>query len=269
MLRWLQNNTQLVVVFFFLTAGFFNWLVRTLAKQAMEKKARDARQQAEIEALRTGRPASNQGEMTPELSAARRLEELAERRRQQLEDLRRRAAAKMATGGMASQSAPGAVRTPRPPAARPAAPERFRAAQAPRPAPAAQRAAPINPQEATSRAAARLASDVEARRVQDAVSRRDEERRHLAAEQRVAGAAHKEAQQRASRAAAADRLEADEEERRQSYDHEPMAATSGSVRLSGVSEWRRAMVLREVLGPPISMRGEAGQNEGGALGELA
>lgn len=267
-LRWLQNNTQIVVVFFFLTAGFFNWLVRTLAKQAMEKKARDRQQRAEAEALRTGRPAAMQSVTTQEMTAARRLEELAERRRQQLEELRRRAAAKAGMGAGGGQVAQQIARTPRPAPPRTAtsAPEHARAAQPQRqaPQPPARRAGPINPQEATARAATRQASDLETRRVQDALARRDAERQRLAAEQRVTQAAKVESQLRTSQAAAVSRREAAEEDKRQSYDNEPRAQATGSVRLSGVSEWRRAMVLREVLGPPVSLREEGG----GALGEL-
>lgn len=96
------------------------------------------------------------------------------------------------------------------------------------------------------------------------MARRDAERQRLAAEQRVTQAAKVESQLRTSQAAAASRREAAEEDKRQSYDNEPRAQATGSVRLSGVSEWRRAMVLREVLGPPVALREEGG----GALGEL-
>ena len=100
--------------------------------------------------------------------------------------------------------------------------------------------------------------------MQDALARRDAERQRQVSEQRVTQAARVESQLRTSQAAAASRREAAEEDKRQSYDTEPGAQATGSMRLTGGSEWRRAMVLREVLGPPVSLR-----DEGGALGELA
>lgn len=251
--QWLQQNSRLLFALLFLTVGFFNWLIRTLAKQAAEKKSRDRRQEAETEALRTGRPMAINDAVTPELSAARRLEELAERRRQQLDELRRRAAAKVGMG--APSDPPPADRTPRPAAA---------SSSRPTPQPPARRTGPINPQQATARAEAKHAADLESRRVQDARTRREGERQQRATEQKKAGAsARVQAQDRAS-AADASRLEDADDERRQSYDAIPTRATTGSVRIAGASEWRRAMVLREVLGPPVSMR-----ESDDAMGELA
>lgn len=99
----MQNNLQLII--FLVVIGFsaLQWIARKLQEQAAIKKAQEARARARLEALRTGRPDTSDDESSPPTSpddAVRdRLQELAERRRRQIEAMRRQQGQSTQTAG--------------------------------------------------------------------------------------------------------------------------------------------------------------------------
>ena len=244
---------QLIILGLFLLGGFFSWLSKTLKEQSEAKRIRDRREQAQAEQLRTGRAAVNDhsshsmGEPSPEQSAQRRLQELADRRKRQLDELRARQAA--ANSGSVAQSAASAP-PPIPAAARATGSaesrrleaakrlERQRAEVARRREAAARLAAQIDSDRSESIAQARKdaqrdATRVEAARVSESITAAAFAHHNVAAPV-VAAAAVK------GKAA-------------------PKASAFGKMSLADL---RKAILLQEILSPPVAARNP---NSGGML----
>jgi hypothetical protein len=241
------------------------FVVKKLQEQAAIKRAKDEHARRRVDALRTGRledleaPApqviSSAGGSPAPLShqeATRRLQELAEHRRQQLEELRRRAAAQ-ARGAAQTASAPIPARVA-PPAiprqavtSRPRPPVRTAPASVPRPAPPVPRAAPRpQPVESARRTPAKVPPSPSRRalgskrRTPEQID--DTERRaHLEAD-RAQGVGRQSTRTMPTSTPVAPpaRVEV-----------ASLLVPMGKGRLG---EWRRIIMLREVLGRPVALR---------------
>lgn len=102
-----QQVIQLLIVLLIVGSSFFGWLFKQVQEQRERKRIRDEQERRRDEMLRTGRDvyAGPAGPQTVPTEVAmppsadpqtRRREELARRRREQIEELRRRAAARQA-----------------------------------------------------------------------------------------------------------------------------------------------------------------------------
>ncbi len=225
------------------------FLLKKAQEQAAIKRAKDEQARRHLEGLRTGRVeqesvastvvvGSQEGNPTPlsHQEATRRLQELAERRRQQLDELRRRAAAQ---GQPVPTSLPP-VAAPVPEQARPAQPQaRPVIARQTGPAPA-RRGAP-RPQPAVRPAKVARPpnkTNAERRRESDEV---DETERAARREAQRAMGKDKAAPKQAPVAPVAG-----------------MKSVIGKILLphgkAGAAEWRRIMMLREILATPVALR---------------
>ena len=257
----LGQYINLIVVGLFLSVGFFSWLAKTLREQTEAKRLRDRREQAQAEQLRTGRAAVNNpaaatmGGDAPEQSAQRRLQELADRRKRQLDELRAR------------QAAAGNPTTVQ------------RVASVPPPVSSATRA--------SGRDSGRDSGSAEARRLEAArrlerqraeVAKRREAAARLAAQsqsdrEETVAQARKDAQRDATRVEAA---RISESITAAAFAHHSVAApvvAAGAVKAKSApvasifgkmsrADLRKAILLQEILSPPISARNP---NAGGML----
>ncbi len=104
-----RNNPQFVVLLIFFGLSGLSWIMNKLREQKQIKQINDARRKRREEELRTGRssPASPGGDSSQQGEPLPSLEELAARRQKQLEELRARQQAKARQGG---KSPPPVVR---------------------------------------------------------------------------------------------------------------------------------------------------------------
>lgn len=234
--QWLQQNPRLIIFALFVGFGLLNAIYNALAKQAKKKKEAEQRQRELDESLRTGR-GIEPGGLASSAEAAdpgrARREEIARKRREQLEELRRRAAAK-AQGG----SGPGL--------------------------PAPQR--PAQTQHSGGRpAVAGLDSAALERKKREEARAREAKKRDSAIRE-----------QTAVRAAAESRAQAEAQGRFEQQVAALRAGTQPTVEASAVaqsaglqrgtqpqrgrrfttSDLRRAIVMQELLAPPVSLRDE-------------
>jgi hypothetical protein len=244
------NPQYLRLIIFLIVMGFsfLSWMFRKLQEQAAKKKAKEAIERRELEVLRTGRDvgmpraAASPGTATQRArsEAERRIEEL-RRRRDEL--VRRRAAGTSAP--TAAQTPPQATPASAPPRARPEPPPlifipgssgpivvaRPRVQPAPLPVPPAPArvrtvASPIAPLNAPPVAKARTGAG-------------------KAPARGVAGSLVAKLDKAAAVAAAAQPASTSSEG----------SAMGLQAVLRTPAEWRRAIVVRELLSPPISERG--------------
>lgn len=99
-----RNNPQFVVLLIFFGLSGLSWIMNKLREQKQIKQINDARRKRREEELRTGRstPASPGGDSSQQGEPLPSLEELAARRQRQLEELRARQQAKARQGGKAT-----------------------------------------------------------------------------------------------------------------------------------------------------------------------
>ena len=247
MWQWIQQNIGLqnLVVILLLGSGFLQWIFAQLQAQRAAKKAREAMQASELEALRTGRPTPAQA-APPTLrpDRERRLEEIAAARQKQLEELRRRAAQRRSAQPPAEARPEPTQAVPRDQiddtqAERRQAEERRRLRQEAR---ARQQAA--QRQEAAAQEQA-LERQAEARREAERraqLDRADSAARAAAARATAAVYAEPSSKGAPQAAAAAAKLAL------------PAAAFSRSL---SPADLRRAIVLREILDAPVALRNPA------------
>jgi hypothetical protein len=216
---------QLVVIVLALGSGVIGTIFKKLQEQAAKKRVQDELMRREVERLRTGRDPDREDASSAE--RARREAEVARRRKAQLEELRRRAAQRGASAGPAPTTAgatasrPAAVVVaPSPADGRVSRGKRSRASKASVPAPPL----PSRASEASSsgpRAAARARA-----------------------------AASAPGGSLLPRAASA----ADSPETKELVDL--LSSLRGFTAPRSVEELRRAVVLKELLDLPVSLRDE-------------
>lgn len=270
-LRFLANNPQFIIVLVIVGAPILKAILKTLEDQKQKRAQLAARRRLEDEMLRTGRMPQQMpsGGVTPEVSARERLEELAARRRAMIEDASRQpqapqqAPSRPATvpGQMTQVRLPGGIvievpaelvppeglpgRTSPPPRPQP---QPTPASQSPRPAraqgprpqqrPQPQRAQPQ--QRPAQRAAQRPSRGPAPPPSQPMAPRRQR-----------ADAEQPEDIMRASA------MQSKAPEPAQGYDPtQRTSAARGSMLKMPTTreEWRRAILLREILGTPVGMR---------------
>mgnify|MGYP000984578829 CR=1 FL=1 len=244
--NWLNGGTLKVAVWLIIIGAIaVGKIVKAAKEQAEQRRRLDAAKQAEIEALRTGRPvpvdpslpervtmsASN---TNPQQSAAQRLEELAAQRRLKIEELRRARAA-AASGKPPMQQPVQQVSRGTPPA---------------RPQQVTSRA-PTPPQRVGQRPA--QAPQPQAQRQQQ--QRPQQQRQQAKPQQRQQQPALRPPEPAQSEPTT-HRLVPDAKTAPTEIPTE-FTARRG-VRIGNTTmtsaDWRRALVLREILGPPVSMR---------------
>lgn len=261
------NWVQLVVILIFVLMTVISWSYRKFKEHQANQARKTAAARRREQLLRTGRVddepelptrtviATAQPAGSPNVhdDARRKLQELAAKRRRELEEIARRS-----SGGSTIAPAPASGQRPGFPAARPRPasapptpsfsppPQRTKPASRPQPTPKPRPARSPSPAEAARRDAESAARAAAAR--ERAMRQRAAEASEQADRARRAQAAA-DADQSAIAAAAASRSVA------QGLRPTPLGAAGG-----GLDQWRRAIVLMEVLGPPAADR-EPGQRE--------
>lgn len=248
-----QNWIQFAIVALFVGMSVFGWVMRQLAEIKAKREVQQQRLRAQQEALRTGRSAESETEAEAAAAAAaaqaeaERRAALAEQRRQRLEELRRRQQAQrranQPSGQTPTQARAGAASAPQAPT--PAAPTPRRTA-----APAAQR------REQAARAES--ARQRQARPRSEHMSPKKQTARDL----QIAADAASDALDLANQAAIRRGEQAREAPRRSAVAGpkvvarvaDPLAATTIAQDMRSRSALRRAIVLNELLSPPVSMR---------------
>jgi len=243
---------QLAIVIIFLSLSGIGWLLRQLQEQAAIKRQRDEARRRELERLRTGRTGEDDDEPARPLTLEERIAEARERR---LEELRRRQAAEqgqvvLTQGG--TQTTPR--QTPRVPQPRPAqVPQRPPATQrnpVPQHTPTPQR--PMQPPRTIQ-----TQTQPESQRAQSTRDRLIERQRELI--ERAQRGAAQQAQAAAARGANERQRQAPQAGRanRPARDSFPKAGVRTRTPLLGHithNDLRRAIVMSELLQPPVSMR---------------
>lgn len=239
-----QTLWLLIIVGIPVVRGF----LKALGEQKRKSDALAARKRAEAEAMRTGRPmAPAATEPVAEVSARQRLEELAQRRRQ---------AMTQAQAQIQTQAARVPARPPRLPATPPSAPR-------PSPGPVAVRQVRLPggivlevPVEQSPRPETLALPRAQPARSSAGKKRTPEQRRKIAEE----------------RARRDEEAEAADNRRREgikpaqpepaavappttAHIARPARSLAAMFRPSNRAEWQRAVILNEVLSPPVGMRG--------------
>jgi hypothetical protein len=227
------------IVFLILVLGIpaISTIAKKLRDQHEAKRLRDEKERRRMEFLRTGRTAPTQAAAPPTAqpgtpaAARQRLQDIAARRQAQIEELRRRR--QQASGQATSAPAParpsaGGIA---PTTSRQAPPTRMPAPQRP----VAQRPAGA-PQQGPS--------------AQDIARRREMERRRKAQE-----AAKRQARRSAEQAQQArDAIPVPPQPRSTEQVHTATPSGTSFVSKMRLEDWRRAIIMQEVLSPPVSMR---------------
>jgi hypothetical protein len=246
------NWIQIIVIVVMVGLSALSWLFQKLSEQAQKKKQLDQTQKREQERLRTGRDPSQAPGGSPQTT---RQQELAARRQAQLEELRRRQQDRLARQGQAGpgqqgppspvvfipgssgpivvtprQSAPPSRPMPRPqPQQRPQRLPQPQQRQQPRPVPTRPQPSRPTPTPRPAQRSARAAPEAQPRESGNQGELGSESHRLLADRPDVAAAR-----------AAADVAW---------HDARP-AADVPKTR----ADWRRAIIAREILAPPVAMR---------------
>lgn len=249
-----QQWTQLIIILLFVGFSVLSWAFRQLREYQQKQAARQAAERRRLEMLRTGRGEARADEQRVEArpleapprapdvhdDARRRLQELAQRRRAELEAMARRAAG--GSGGGAPKAGP-----------RPATPVPVQRT------PQARGERPGTNVEQQRRAAEQARRRAEKLEKQDRIeAKRKAEQAKVVERQRAeADARQAAAEQQTAASAAADALGTGESGR----SGRPALATAiGAARLgpgatpATAEQWRRAIVLMNVLGPPAALR---------------
>ena len=253
-----QQWTQLIIILLFVGFSVLSWAFRQLREYQQKQAARQAAERRRMEVLRTGRadqpPAGEfastrpapaippQAPLDPHAEAPRRLQEPAQRRRAELEAMARRAAG--GSGGGAPKAGP---RT-----ATPVPVQRTPQARGERPG------TNVEQQRRAAEQARRRAEKLEK---QDRIeAKRKAEQAKVVERQRAeADARQTAAEQQTAASAAADALGTGETGR---AGRPALAAAIGAARLgpgatpATAEQWRRAIVLMNVLGPPAALRSD-------------
>lgn len=297
-LQYLISNPQLLVVFAFIAFSVLSVVAKKFREYSAKQRAIVEAKKLEIERLRTGRGDGRSEEvetpeamMTPEQIRAR---EIAARRQQQLDELRRRRAGNQAQEGTEIQIGPGMVvripgsTGPTVPGTR--APSRQ---SAPRPSGQGGRASTAQPRTLEEQARnARMAeqqSQAEARR--EAAQRRVQQEE---IQRRQTQEAERKRREAIARQQAEQRRKAEAERARQAnaapWESDPDAAESvtrrivNDTRAAGAigaapaaarlgaaggaggkltaADWRRAIMMREILSAPVAERDPTGDERG-------
>lgn len=280
--QW-QSYIQLLVVALFLLSSVFGWLFKRMKEQREKREAEALRRRLQEETLRTGRPMSASMSAQPSASpsstlqpsiedeAKRKLAELAARRRRELAEMMKQSGGGGASGGAGgrtgSPAAPvGPVSTPGSSwTARPA-----NTASSPTSRTAPPTAQPMNrPKQADRLGKAVRPQSIEQQqrtqreRVANDKADRDAAVRQGAKQQELARRQKEEARERAERER--ERREADDvpHMRRDAVDPSQAdspamarmaAAAKAAGGISAGSDWRRAIVMAELLNRPLALR---------------
>lgn len=257
-----QQWTQLIIILLFVGFSVLSWAFRQLREYQQKQAARQAAERRRLEMLRTGRGEARaevqQVEAAPleapprapdlHDDARRRLQELAQRRRAELEAMARRAAG--GAGGAGGSGAGAPMAGPRP--ATPVPVQRT---------PQARGERPVTKAEQQRRAAEQARRRAEKQDKQDRIEakRRAEQARVVERQRAEADARQTAAEQQTAASAAADALGTTDPGRTA---RPALAAAIGAARLgpgatpATAEQWRRAIVLMSVLGPPAALRGD-------------
>jgi colicin import membrane protein len=251
-------NIAIIVIVF--GASALGWAVKQFGEYQAAKRAKAEALRRREQMLRTGRADERAPTLLDEDRAAaqlspgapsqhddarRRLIELAQKRQAQLAEMARRAA------GGGQTASPPAMPTPRPmPVSR---------GGSPRPA--------VGPGQVRAGSGQPMVSADEQRRRAEKRAKAEAARKRSEAQARQQAAADAEDREAATRRAAAERArEAEEAATAEGTGRRTnVAAAIGNLRLGAGSaqgnleRWRNAMILTEVLGPPLAMR-EAGRD---------
>lgn len=259
-----QQVFQLIAALIIFVFPAISWGIRKLQEQAALRRAELDRDRRRLEAMRTGRPAPAEPSGVPAPGQPRA--DLAQHRAAQLEELRRlqRTRQRSTSGQGAPVRATVAPAIPRPPAK--AIPSFIPGSRPylPGTRPPRTGAPPIRPQPLKPPSVnrpgpvARTAPDQAEYNVRRA--KQEEKRAHQIEK---AGRAERAEEARKARedeeavlptaAALLQTHQAAAETR-----HAARASTSGGLTLSR-DDWRRAILTREVLGPPLALRSSMGQ----------
>jgi hypothetical protein len=230
-----QNNwIQLLVALIVLGGPILQKVLQVLAKQKAKSRADLLRQKQMEEALRTGRPVGEE----PQPTARAEADLVAARRKAQLEELRRRARERAQPSGPIA-SIPGSP-GPTVPMGRPAPQARPQAQPQQRPQRPATNQRPTSP----SRPAQRPPTSPPARTGRQGAGQSAERRQAPAPPPpRPVMAPPEPSRRLVPEAPVAPRPV-------------EVARRSGvlSVRTASVADWRRAIIMREVLDPPLALR---------------
>lgn len=269
--RFLANNPQFIIVLIIVGAPILKVIFKSLEEQKQKRAQLAARRRMEDEMLRTGRMPQQMtgGGVTPEVSARERLEELAARRRAMIEQGATQPQAQTpprpATipGQMTQVRLPGGIiiEVPAelvPPEGLPgqgrSAPQQApaRAAQSPQPA----RASGPRPSQRPAPQPQRAQAQPQARPTQRTGQRSSRGPTPPPSQPLATRRARKPGEQpeELTRATAIQSIEPDA-----ALGYDPTQRTSAArVSLPGMpgtrDEWRRAILLREILGTPVGMR---------------
>ncbi|MBX3388311.1 MAG: hypothetical protein KF691_02520 [Phycisphaeraceae bacterium] len=236
--------------FILIVAGFsfLQWLFKVLAAQAEKRRFQHAQQRAELEMLRTGKSVESSDEPEARPSPARDNED---RRRQELAELRRRAAARRTPQPQSqTQAQTQTPKSTRPPAPNPleillGLPPGTTTGGTISPSPA-RTLPPSQPRPVSSRTDSeakkrRLAQQRIRAQQLAAEAKRNQERLEQQARAARAAASAATVEQRLLRAA-------------QPVPASPAISHSFGMVPRSARDWRRAIVMNEILSKPVSIR---------------
>ena len=258
-----QNWIQFAIVALFVGMSVFGWVIRQLNEIRAKREVQQQRLRVQQEALRTGRTAEPDAEETAAAAAAQaeaeRRAALAEQRRQRLEELRRRQQAQRRTAGSTATASTGTA-TPAPP----------RLAPTPTPpAPTARRTArpidvPVQPEQGPRNLPSRTQRAAQSPRANQSRARSENmsPRKQTARDLQLAADAASDAFDLANEAAVRRGEQAKDAPRRSRLAGPqvvarvvaPLAATTIAQDMRNRESLRRAIILNELLSPPVSMR---------------
>lgn len=241
-INWFQIAMILLVV----GGGLLQWLGRQIAEQRAKRQAILERERAESERLRTGRVQTSSVSTRPGSNAAAELQAIAARRQQQLEELRRRQQA-------ARRPTPTPAGT-RPPTQRPLPGQRSTPTQQqPTRTPARPPSrGPVQTQVPTP--PERVASGKTARSSYEPQDRADAAR--LAGQQAMRDRTASELLDVRDIESLSDQFARRDTAARKKSAQLPKAALDIGLPTTPAG-WRRAILISEILAPPVSMREQA------------
>lgn len=241
------NYIQIIVLLLFVGFSVLSWVFRKLQEQAQVRRVQMERERRQMEMLRTGKPGENEPPPAAPTSDAERLRDLAARRQAQLQELRRRAQERVRAGqGRPQQPSreppplifiPGTTGPTVPqqrPGQRPAARSRV-----PQPAPA-RTPVPARPGRATPGQDQRARQPQPVPRPPQPTRRRDDLRRLTRAPEPAPPPAVPVAPAPPATARGAP--------------HRPAGGVLLDPSRISAADWRRAIVMNELLSPPLSLR---------------
>lgn len=247
-MQWIVNNSQFLIFAVVILFSILGTVGKKLKEKQDERQVSMERRRREAERLRTGRveEPNEPDQASAAAERQRRLDQLAESRRRQLEELRRRRAA--AAAGTAAPS----TATTQTPTAAPAPPR-----PAPRPA---QRPTPSRPpQQAPARSPAPRPRPTPQSRPTPTPAQRAQQRQERASLSRAPELANTPKKRPVAETPAPSRRPGAVSSRGDAAER-TMPAPAGQLgtlsSLRGLSraELRRAIILTEVLAPPVSER---------------